>query len=56
VTKHVPFNSPHTDGSELAAIAAAIENHHLAGNGPFTKRCQHWLESNLGVPKALLTQ
>ena len=56
MTKHVPFNSPHTDGSELAAIAAAIENHHLAGNGPFTKRCQHWLESNLGVPKALLTQ
>lgn len=56
MTMQVPFNSPHTDGSELAAIQAAIESHHLSGNGPFTKRCQRWLETNLGVPKALLTQ
>lgn len=27
----------------------------LAGDGWFTKQCHHWLESNVGVQKALLT-
>jgi dTDP-4-amino-4,6-dideoxygalactose transaminase len=28
---------------------------HLSGDGPFTRRCQAWLESTIGCPKALLT-
>src|SRR5205814_5152272 len=27
----------------------------LSGNGPFTKRCQQWIESNVGCGRSLLT-
>src|SRR5687767_14529890 len=33
----------------------AIENAHISGDGPFTKKCHAFLEQELGVPKALLT-
>jgi dTDP-4-amino-4,6-dideoxygalactose transaminase len=42
-------------GKELWYIAQAHANHHLAGDGPFTKKCQVWLESNTAARKALLT-
>jgi dTDP-4-amino-4,6-dideoxygalactose transaminase len=33
----------------------AIENVHISGDGPFTKKCHTFLEQELGVPKVLLT-
>lgn len=51
----IPFNKPYMTGKELAYIAEAHANHMLAGDGPFTKRCQAWLEDNTGSRKALLT-
>ncbi len=36
-------------------MAQAIENGHISGSGPFTKRCQSFLEDALGVPASLLT-
>ena len=33
----------------------AIENAHISGDGPFTKKCHAFFEKELGVPKALLT-
>src|ERR1041385_2279366 len=33
----------------------AIENVHISGDGPFTKKCHAFLEKELGVSKALLT-
>jgi dTDP-4-amino-4,6-dideoxygalactose transaminase len=33
----------------------AIENGHISGDGPFTRKCHAFLEQELGVPKALLT-
>src|SRR5687767_5864828 len=33
----------------------AIENAHISGDGPFTKKCHALLEQELGVPKVLLT-
>src|SRR3972149_5595971 len=51
----IPFNKPYMTGKELAYIAEAHANHMLAGDGPFTKRCQAWLEHNTGSRKALLT-
>jgi dTDP-4-amino-4,6-dideoxygalactose transaminase len=33
----------------------AIENAHISGDGPFTKRCHAFFERELGVNKALLT-
>lgn len=52
---HLPFNRPYAVGREFDYIRQAIENRHLAGNGPFTRRCQTWLEASVGSRKALLT-
>ncbi len=51
----VPFNEPYLTGRELRYIRQAHEQHHLSGDGPFTKRCQAWLEQATGCEKALLT-
>lgn len=51
----IPFNWPHMTGRELSYIAEAHAEGRLAGDGPFTKRCQAWLEQRAGGGKALLT-
>lgn len=52
----IPFNKPFIVGKELFYIAQAVlENRHTAGDGPFTKKCNAWLEERLGCRKALLT-
>jgi len=51
----IPFNKPYVTGRELDHIAQAHANGHLSGDGPFTKRCQAWLEKESGARKALLT-
>jgi dTDP-4-amino-4,6-dideoxygalactose transaminase len=51
----VPFNRPTLAGREYEYIKAAVDSGHLSGNGPFTKRCQQWLETATGCAKALLT-
>ena len=51
----VPFNKPFIVGKELYNIAQAVVESHLSGDGPFTRRCQKWLEEKLGCVKALLT-
>jgi len=42
-------------GRELDYISEAHSNGMLAGDGPFTKRCQAWLEARMKCNKALLT-
>ena len=42
-------------GRELYNLAQANFNGMLAGDGPFTKKCHHWLEQSTGTKKALLT-
>lgn len=51
----IPFNKPYMTGKELLYISQAHANGHLAGDGPFTKKCQAWLERKTASPKALLT-
>lgn len=51
----VPFNKPYMTGKELDYIAEAHSNGKLAGDGPFTTKCHHWLEEQTGALKALLT-
>lgn len=51
----IPFNLPHMTGRELHYIAEAHMNGKLAGDGPFTKRCHGWIESETGTAKALLS-
>jgi len=53
--KPIPFGWPHMTGKELYYIAEAHFNGHLAGDGPFTKKCHAWLENHSSCAKALLT-
>lgn len=54
-TKGIPFNKPFFTGKEFDFIRQAIENAHLSGDGPFTKRIHAWLAENTGCGAALLT-
>lgn len=51
----IPFNRPTFVGGELEAVQAAILSGHIAGDGPFTRRCGELLESSVGCGRALLT-
>jgi dTDP-4-amino-4,6-dideoxygalactose transaminase len=51
----VDFNRPVAVGKEFEYVRQAVENGHISGDGPFTKRCHTFLEQELDVPKALLT-
>lgn len=50
----VPFNRPDVSGHEFRYMRQAVANGHLSGDGPWTKRCQTFLEQQLGAPKVLL--
>ena len=52
----IPYNRPFIVGKELEYISQAVMEHrHISGNGPFTQKCQAWLEHNLSCAKTLLT-
>jgi dTDP-4-amino-4,6-dideoxygalactose transaminase len=51
----IPFNRASILGHELDFVAQAVENGHISGDGPFTRRCEELLEQELGVSRALLT-
>lgn len=52
---NIPFNKPYLTGKEIEYIQQAMTNGHFSGDGPYTKKCQKWLEDNIGCHKALLT-
>ena len=52
---NIPFNKPHMTGKELWYIAQAHQGGQLSGDGPFTKKCNAWLEKRTSAKKALLT-
>lgn len=52
---HIPFNRPFIIGQELDYITEAVAGGQLAGNGPFTHRCQEFLQSHYGGGLVLLT-
>lgn len=50
------FNVPPFIGCEMGYVREAVEqNHKISGDGPFTKRCDAWIEERFGTQKALLT-
>ncbi len=49
----IPFNKACLVGDELEYISQAIRNGHIAGDGPFTHRCERLLQEILGVEKIL---
>ena len=54
-TDRISFNRPYVTGKELPYISQAQSNSVLAGDGPFTKKCERWLQEVTGASKALLT-
>ena len=51
----IPFNKPTMVGKEPLYIIQAVQGGQISGDGPFTRRCHALLQSELGVPKVLLT-
>src|SRR5665648_458186 len=52
----INFNVPPFLGKEKQYIEEAIlGNRKLSGDGPFTKKCNAWIEEKFNTPKALLT-
>ena len=51
----IPFNRPSISAAEREAVSAAMDVAHLAGDGPFTSRCNRLIAELLGSPAALLT-
>ena len=50
----IRFNVPNTVGREADYLKEVLEQGHLSGDGPFTKKCHAWLSSNIDG-RALLT-
>ena len=52
----IAFNVPPFVGPELDYVREAAEtNHKISGDGPFTHRCDGWIEERFNAQKALLT-
>lgn len=52
----INFNIPPFIGKELDYVKEAIkDNHKICGDGPFTKKCNKWMEEKFLVDKVLLT-
>lgn len=51
----IPFNVPPYTGKEIDYIKQSVENHKICGDGPFTKKCNEWIENITQTTKCLLT-
>lgn len=52
----IPFNQPVHLGTELSAMGEAILRHgHVAGGGPFNRKCEAWLEQRYGCRALVVT-
>ena len=51
----IHFNVPPYVGTEFKYMKEAVENHKICGDGPFTKKCDEWLEKRFNAKKVLLT-
>ena len=51
----INFNIPPCTGNEIKYVSEAIKNHKICGDGPFTKKCNKWIEKRFRAQKVLLT-
>ena len=51
----ISFNVPPYTGRETEYMKQAVENLHISGDGPFTKKCAEWMQARFSVKRALLT-
>jgi dTDP-4-amino-4,6-dideoxygalactose transaminase len=51
----ITFNIAPFVGTEFKYMKKAIESHKICGDGPFTKKCDEWMEHRFVTNKVLLT-
>lgn len=51
----INFNVPPFTGKEIEYIKQSVENQKICGDGPFTQKCNEWIEEKTGTAKCLLT-
>lgn len=51
----IPFNIPPYVGTEEEYLVSAIHSHKISGDGPFTQKCNRWMEERFRARKVLLT-
>ena len=51
----IPFYTPALSELEKSYVLESLASGKLSGDGPFTKRCNTWLQKQLAVPNVLLT-
>ena len=51
----IHFNVPPFVGTEFEYMHEAVENHKICGDGPFTKKCNEWLENRFNANRVMLT-
>lgn len=51
----IHFNLPPLTGNEEKYVLESMKSTKISGDGPFSKRCHQWFETNLPCKKALLT-
>src|SRR5262245_37360784 len=55
MTYRIPFNKPFIVGKELYYVAQSVLQGQISGDGPYTKKAQHLLQSAFGAHQILLT-
>ncbi|MGV8997846.1 MAG: dTDP-4-amino-4,6-dideoxygalactose transaminase [Parvibaculaceae bacterium] len=53
--KKIPFTRPYLTGREIEMISECLASGKMAGDGPFTKKCEGLLREQTGARQALLT-
>lgn len=51
----ISFNIPPYTGKEFDYMHEAVENMKICGDGPFTKKCDEWMEKRFKAKKVMLT-
>ena len=49
------FNVPPFTGKEFDYMREAVDNLKICGDGPFTRRCDSWIEKRFGTKRSMLT-
>lgn len=51
----INFNVPPFAGKAMGYIQECVKNQKICGDGPYTKKCNEWIERKTGTAKCLLT-
>ena len=51
----ISFNVPPFVGKEFDYMREAVNNQKICGDGPFTKKCDSWMEKRFGAKSVMLT-